>query len=169
MRISFYISILFLLISCGVKKKSIESKNPKNSESQPVKLEFNILEEEVKNIRGVDFLKYRKLSIPAVLSQTNISEKPLKLLMPRLIIYENFEIKDSQDSIREDLRQAYHINLIFHDNYTTLSPGESITDTVNLIHNFYFNKAEPESYKIRVKKTYFDEWHYSNWDTLSIK
>lgn len=165
---------LIQLTACGVKKgNTLTTLNDKMQDNQSVKLDFNILPKAV-SFEGMKVMEYIKSELLATVKHSNITNESIELYDYSFIIFENYEIKNVNGEHKEDsLLRHYDYSITFdpdtYDSPSIMLANEFIMDTVNLIRDFRFDLAAQDTFLIRVKKRYDEDFIYSNWDTLIIQ
>ena len=178
--ISLIIFFSFEITSCRIKKDSVKYYKEGNENKESVKLDFEILTDEISldKIKKIgDFkeklIAYSNFKILAILKQVNKTSKSIELY--NFITYENFEITNVKKENKNELISFYDYTPIFdpetYEIYGTrdIMPNEYSIDTINLVNNFQFHLSNPDTFLIRIKNQYFEKEIYSNWDTLIIK
>lgn len=182
-KLSIIIFLLIAITSCQIKKEVIKSNQEGNKKVETVKIEFEILTDEINlgEIKKInDFRKklkaYSDFEILARLKQTNKTTENIEL--DNFIIYENFEITNIEKESKDDLIRFYDYTPILDpetyepfeiNGIREIKPNEYTIDTINLVNDFRFYLSNSDTLLIRVKKQYFEKEIFSNWDTLILK
>lgn len=179
-KLSIILFLLFEITSCQIKKEVLKSNQEDNEKVDTVKLDFEILSDEISlgEIKKIDDFRkklkaYYDFEIIATLKQINKTTENIEL--DNFITYENFEITNLNQEKKDDLIRFYDYNPIFDPETYEINgiidtePNEFSIDTLNLVNDFRFFLSNPDTLLIRIKKQYFEKEIYSNWDTLILK
>jgi hypothetical protein len=178
--LSIIIFLSFEITSCKIKKEAIKSNREANEKIEMVKLDFEILTDEISlnEIKEIDDFKkrliaYSNFEILATLKQINKTIENIEL--GNFITHDNFEIVNVKKERKDDLIIFYDYTPIFDpetyeaNEIRDIMPNEYSIDTMNLVNDFRFYLSNPDTLLIRIKKQYFEKEIHSNWDTLIIK
>ncbi len=173
-----YILLIGLVLSqvtaCGVKKgNTLATLNDKIPDNPSVRLDFNILPKAV-SFEGMKVMEYINSELLTTVRHTNLTNYSLRLYHHNFIIFENYEIKNINGERKDNLLHGYDYSIVFDpdDPYYAsimLEPKGFIMDTLNIIRDFRFDLAEPDTFLIRIKKYQDENFIYSNWDTLIVR
>ena len=177
--LSIIIFLFFKVTSCQIKKEAIKSNRENLEKIEPVKLDFEILTDEISldKIKEIDdfrkrLIAYMNFEIVATLKQINKTNENIEL--DNFIIHENFEIINIKGESKDTLIRFYDYTLVFDpetyemDGIRDIKPNEFSIDSINLVNDFRFYLSDPDTLLIRIKKQYFEKEIYSNWDTLIL-
>lgn len=181
------ISILSALSTLPVKvrKQYLISKIEEKETFEKIKIDFEIFPDHISlnelKLDGLDTFMIKRIKdlvsveMHAVIKQTNNTDTTIAV--DDLLTWEKFEIINIRKEVKNDLiiRNDPSLRLDYEDysikgyRDTKLTPNQTSIDTTWIGHNFRFYKSEPDTLLIRIKKNYFEEATYSNWDTLIIE
>ncbi len=182
----FILSIMIFfsveIISCKIKKEVLNSNEEDYEKIESVKLDFEILTDEIslEEINRIDdfrakVISYSNFEILATLKQINKTEDSIEV--DNFIIYENFDIVNIDKINRADLISFYDYSIVLDPETfeiygitdKKLKPNGHLIDSINLVKDFRFYLSKPDTFLIRIKKQYFGKEICSNWDTLVVR
>jgi len=171
LKVELRILFILFLVSCGSiiglqnasKVKVIENGNA-------LKIDFDIFDSKTKHLLGMTRSQYDDFTLLASIKQSNVSDTLIELYFPRTITYDNFEITNLSGESQKDLFAQYDYTPMFDPeiSISELNPGENLIDTFNIASEFRLYLSKPDTFFIRVKKYFNDEYVFSNWDTLIV-
>ena len=179
-KLAIILFLLFEIASCQIKKEVLKSNPEDNEKIETVKLDFEILTDEISlgDIKKIDDFRkklkaYYDFEIISTLKQINKTAENIEL--DNFITYENFEITNLNKERKDDLIRFYDYTLIIDPETYEISgirnteSNEYVIDTINLVNDFRFYLSNSDTLLIRIKKQYFGKEIFSNWDTLILR